>query len=100
MKNYILVLTLPEKVVGYWDGGEKNRFEFQLQGVPHRDEKGYFVKVGSCEANFWANVTLSKSIKKTLSNVKRRFKAPEGATWEYIETEPDFYVEKFFEVVK
>lgn len=98
MKNYILRLTLPEAVSGNWDGGERRVFDFSLEGVPQKDNSGFFVKVGSWDANFWCNVTKSKTIKKTLSNARRRFGTPEGARWEYIETEADFWSESFEKV--
>ncbi len=98
MKNYILRLTLKEPVGGNWDGGMKKIFDFGLEGIPQKDKDGYFVKVGSWEANFWANVAKSKTIKVTLSNARRRFGTPEGGKWEYIETESNFW-SKSFEMV-
>jgi len=94
MKNYELILTIPEAVNGNWNGGAKKRFVFDIEGVPQKDDKGYFVKVGSWEANFWANVTLSKTIKKTLSNARARFGNPTGGKWEYIEIESNWITKK------
>lgn len=100
MKNYILRLTLPEAIGGNWDGGAKRQFDFTLEGTPRKDADGYFVKVGSWGANFWANVAVSKTVKMTLSNGRRRFGTPKGGKWEYIETESDWFFEEFLKVIK
>lgn len=75
---------------------------FYLCGIPQKDSRGYFVKVGSWEANYWANVTVSKTLKKTLSNFKKRLNIMDGDTFEYIEAEggDSYFFEKFLEVAK
>jgi hypothetical protein len=95
MKNYILRLTLTEDISGNWDGGTKRVFDFSLEGIPKKDKKGYFVRVGSWEANYWCNVAISKTIKKTLSNARRRFGTYPGGKWEYIECEENWYSGEF-----
>jgi hypothetical protein len=92
MKNYTLRLTLPEPISGHWDGGKKRVFNFDIENNPTEDKKGYFVKVGSWEANFWANVAVYKSIKRTLSHIKRHF--GNIGKWEYIENSDTYWSDK------
>jgi hypothetical protein len=99
-KNYILRLTLPEAVDGHWNGGQKKTFDFQIEGIPRKDSKGYYIRVGSWDGNFWANVTCSKTVKKTLSNIRRRFAYTKGGKWEYIETDPDWRFNEYLKVIK
>jgi hypothetical protein len=65
-----------------------------LCGTPKKDEKGYFVKIGSWELNFWANVSASVSLKSTLSRVKKRMKVEPGTRWEWENDAEESY---FFE---
>lgn len=41
-----LVQILNEPVYGYWDGGKKQRFDWEITDV-FEDDKGGFVRIGS-----------------------------------------------------
>jgi len=66
-----LKITLQKPIGGYWDGGLKDTFEFNIDGREQKDKKGKFVRIGSWEANYWFNVTVGKTEKLTLANAKR-----------------------------
>jgi hypothetical protein len=84
-----LILNLEKPISGYWDYGQKSRFEFSLnQNHIGQDSKGQFIKVDCFDANYWFNVAYNPSLKVTLANIKRRFaKKLSGIkhNWEYIE---------------
>jgi hypothetical protein len=69
-----LIQILDEPVSGYWDGGAKRRFEWEIEGTGKagRDKRGEFVRVGSWDANLWFNVAKGKTEKMTLSNIRRK----------------------------
>jgi len=86
-KNMYLRMILLESISGYWDGGKKNIFNWHIDGTVKEDKQGKFVKIGYWEANHWFHVALSKTMKMTLANAKRRLKhtAPAGTKFEYVE---------------
>lgn len=69
-----LVQILDEPVYGYWDGGKKQRFDWEITNV-FEDDKGGFVRIGSWAANMWFCVALGKTEKLTLSYAKKHLKA-------------------------
>ena len=71
----ILQQTLIEAVNGYWDGGKKQVFEWEIEGEPKEDKQGKFVKIGCWSANYWFHVALGRTDKQTLANAKRHLKA-------------------------
>ena len=71
----ILRQTLEKPVDGFWDGGQKQQFNWSIQSNPHTDSKGQFVKIGSWEANHWFCVALGRTDKLTLANAKKHLKA-------------------------
>jgi len=85
--------TLIEPVNGYWDGGEKQIFDWSVDSQPFTDKDGQYVRIGSWSANHWFHVALSKTIKQTLANTKRHLQAitrvPSG--FEYIDCEPTYF---------
>lgn len=66
----ILRQTLEKPVQGYWNGGERQVFDWMIDGSPRIDAKGQFVKIGSWGANHWYHVALGKTEKLTLRNAK------------------------------
>ena len=70
-----LVITMKEPVSGFWDGGSKKIFEYEIQGEPKKDSQGEFVKIGSWEANYWFHVAKGKTDKYTLSYAKKHLLA-------------------------
>jgi len=67
--------TLPYPVQGYWDGGKKQVFEWEIEGSPAKDSKGFFVRLGSFSANHWFHVALGKTDKITLCNAMKHLRA-------------------------
>jgi hypothetical protein len=66
--------TFEEPISGFWDGGKKQVFLWSIDGVPQKDNKGYFVRIGSWAANFWFSVAIGKTERLTLSYAKSRLK--------------------------
>ena len=83
----ILRQTLNEPVHGYWDGGPKQVFDWEIEGSPATDSKGQFVRIGCFNANHWFHVALGRTIKLTLSNAKRHLQAVTrvSSTFQYVE---------------
>ena len=85
-----LKLKLSEPINGFWDGGAKSEFTWSICGIPQKDNKGEFVKIGTWEGNSWFNVSVGKTEKMTLSNAKRHLipilkkRGIEGV-WSYID---------------
>jgi len=79
--------TLSKPVHGYWDGGEKQVFDWEIDRQPQTDNKGQYVRVGSFEANHWFHVALGKTDKLTLSYAKRHLQAATHlpSTFEYVD---------------
>jgi hypothetical protein len=71
MKLYI---NLHEPVNGYWDGGKKQYFCFDVQKYTYSRDDGK-IKVGSWEANYWVLVKASKHKRKILQNALQALKA-------------------------
>jgi len=67
-----LVQELEKPVNGYWEGGPRKIFRWSIDGQPKGDKKGFFVRVGSWEANHWFNVSVGKTEKVTMGNARRR----------------------------
>lgn len=81
-----LILFLEHPISGYWDGGTKGRFEFEIENIS-KDGKGLCARIGCWDANRWFHVDGKGSEKKILANVKRKFSsklAGLGARWEYV----------------
>jgi hypothetical protein len=81
--------TFSRPINGYWDYGPKQVFDWEIEGQPNTDDKGQYIKVGSWRANHYFHVALGKTIKKTLSNAKRRLtamarRAGEPCKFEYV----------------
>jgi len=70
----ILRVKLEKPIGGYWDGGLKDTFDFKIDGYPHEDSKGQYVKVGSWQANSWFHVAVGRTDKETLRNAKTRLR--------------------------
>ncbi len=88
----ILKQTFSEPIQGYFDYGPKTIFEWKIDGLPLEDDKGKFVKVGSWDANKWYMVSLGKTEKQTLANLRRKLQSyakrcSKNCTFEYIEKE-------------
>ena len=83
----ILRQKLDHPVNGYWDGGEKDTFDWEIDGSSKSDEKGIFVEIGSWAANHWFHVALSKTEKLTLRNAMFHLRAVTKvpSSFEYIE---------------
>ena len=71
----ILRQRLAKPVHGYWDGGAKQVFEWEIEGRPQKDKSGTYVKVGSYEANHFFHVAKGKTEKQTLSYARQHLKA-------------------------
>ena len=79
--------TLEHTVNGYWDGGKKQVFDWEVESFGGgSDDKGVFVRVGSWCANNWFCVSEGKTEKLTLSHAKRHLRSITGvpSTFEYI----------------
>ena len=83
----ILRQKLDSPVHGYWDGGKKDTFDWEIDGSPTEDEKGFFVKIGSRAANHWFHISLGKTEKLTLRNAMFHLRAITRipSTFEYID---------------
>jgi len=100
----ILRMTLDAPIAGYWDGGMKSTFDFEIDGSPRQDAQGSYIRVGSWQANHWFHVAMGKTIKATLANARRRLAARVkrsgiGCRFEYIETEPRYFERRAFGAV-
>ena len=83
----ILRQTLEKPVNGYWDGKEKQVFDWQIEsGCGGTDSKGEYVRIGSFDANHWFHVAKGKTEKQTLSFAKRHLQHSTriASTFEYI----------------
>lgn len=66
-----LIQTFSQPISGYWDGGPKQRFTWEVDySRQGHDSKGTFVRVGSYEANHYFNVSLGKTERATLNNAR------------------------------
>jgi len=83
----ILRQKLDHPVNGYWDGGKKDTFDWEIDGPSKSDDKGFFAKIGSWTANHWFHVALSKTEKLTLRNAMLHLRAVTKipSSFEYIE---------------
>jgi hypothetical protein len=84
----ILRQTLDKPVHGYWDGGPKQVFDWEIEHFHGgKDTKGYYVRIGSFAANYWFHVSLGKTEKLTLSYAKKHLMAITRipSKFEYIE---------------
>ena len=70
-----LRMMLDRPIPGYWDGGMKSTFNFQIDGPPQHDARGAYIRIGSWEANHWFHVTMGKTVKATLANARHRLNA-------------------------
>ena len=72
----ILRQTFEDPIHGYWDGGEKQTFDWTIDSDVYRAKDGSgAVKVGSWGANYYFAVVLGKSEKQTLGNARRHLTA-------------------------
>ena len=79
----ILRQTLEHSVNGYWDGGAKRVFNWEID----KDYTGgEYIRVGSFEANYWFNIARGTTEKLTLSYAKRHLSTSTriASTFEYI----------------
>lgn len=90
-----LRLVLDKPIGGYWDGGLKRQFDFEIDSRVSvgKDKDGEYVRIGCWDANYWFHVAWSGDEKKTLANVKRKMnkslvreclKTGNKFQWEYI----------------
>jgi len=57
MENKLYIeVKLREPTGGFWDGGAKSYFVFKIDNI-EQDEKGYYAKIGSYDANFFFTVS-------------------------------------------
>lgn len=63
-----LKVTMKEPVGGYWDGGKKSEFFFEIEPFPFQEG---FTKIGSWAANHFFHVKTGKTEKLTLSYAKK-----------------------------
>jgi len=85
-----LLQTFDEPISGYWDGGAKRRFYWRIEGRPKQDKRGWYVRVGSWEANHWGHCACGKTDKRTLGNLRRSLSQRAkrlglACTFEYVE---------------
>lgn len=68
--------TLDHPIAGYWDGGLKQVFDWEIElhsgGV---DSKGRYIRVGSWGANHWFHVALGKTDRLTLTYARKHLVA-------------------------
>ena len=78
--------TLEKAVNGYWDGGAKQVFDWEIDGQVQSDGEGEYVRIGSWYANHWFHVALGKTAKLTLSYAMRHLRASTRipSTFEYV----------------
>ncbi len=79
---------LEKPVNGYWDGGAKQVFDWEIERhFGGKDSKGYFVGIGSWSANHWFHVSLGKTERLTLSYAKKHLRAITNVPckFEYVE---------------
>ena len=83
----VLRQTLDRPVHGYWDGGAKQVFDWEIEGSPGTDSKGQFTRIGCFGANHWFHIALGRTVKLTLSNAKRHLRAITriSSTFQYVE---------------
>ena len=71
-----LIIKLKKATSGFWKGGAKRIFSWGIDGKPQKDKHGYFIKIGSWEANDWFNIGCGKSKVQTnrqiLTNAKTK----------------------------
>lgn len=85
---YTLVITLETPINGYWDGGAKQTFNWNIDKYASNKD---FSKIGSWEANYFFTVKTGKTDKQTLSYGKRvlstnlRKRGIKVSKFEYIE---------------
>ena len=81
----ILRQKLSQKVYGYWDGGAKDTFNWEIESAS-ADSKGVFCRIGSFEANHWFHVAQGKSDRQTLSYAMKHLRKSTRypSTFEYI----------------
>jgi len=80
--------TLEEPVNGYWNGGMKQCFDWEVEERHGgKDARGVFARVGCWAANHFFHVSQGKTEKETLSNARRHLKASTriASTFAYIE---------------
>jgi hypothetical protein len=84
----ILRQKLNKAINGYWDGGARDTFDWEIDGRPQTDNKGKFVRIGSWMANHWFHVAVGKTDRQTLSYAKKHLKASTrvSSTFEYIDS--------------
>ena len=78
--------TPGKPVLGYWDGGAKQVFDWGIEGKAESDGKGQYVRIGSFSANHWFHVAQGKTEKLTLSYAKKHLSSSTRypSSFEYI----------------
>lgn len=91
--RYSLFFTTQDYINGYWDGGKKKYFKFNIDNI-QKDKKGYYCTLGCFEGNFWFNISCGKnkvqSEKQIFKNalktkILKNFIEKYKAKWEIIE---------------
>lgn len=80
-----LVQTLDRAINGFWDGGSKSVFEWDINAA---HSNAAYSQVGSWEANYFFTVATGKTDKATLGNARRSLaarakRAFQGCKFEY-----------------
>lgn len=80
--------TLLKPVQGYWDGGPKQVFDWEIEHFrTGQDSRGEFVRIGCWAANHFFSVALGKTEKLTLSYAKKHLKKSTRvpSTFQYVD---------------
>jgi len=65
--KHILILETENYINGFWDGGSKKYFKFNINHI-NQDKKGFYAQVGTFEGNFYFHV--SAGIKKPQTEIQ------------------------------
>lgn len=88
-----LLLTTENYINGFWDGGSKKYFKFNVNNI-NQDKKGFYAQVGSYEGNFYfhlsAGINKKQTDKQILKNALKtnylmKFIKNYNAKWEIIQ---------------
>ena len=72
-RKLVLRQIASEPVSGYWDGGKKQVFDWEVEEYfEGRDSQGRFVRIGSWAANRWFCVGKGRSEKEALGFARKR----------------------------
>jgi len=96
-----LRMTLNREIVGFWDGGPREVFDFHIDGSPQQDARGRYIRVGCWAANHFFHVALGMTVKATLANARRRLAARAkhagiDCEFTYVEDTPGYFERQAF----